>query len=478
MANGSDGNQLVPGGYQPDFGSVELGIDPALARIGRYRGPYNALNPMGLPIVPIDSEMQPVVTSRMPDPRTLTGLAKQPPPGPGAGTVGPGAYDPYPSGTAEAQAIASQIKRLRAAGDNASADNLQRALEGIRAGGWKPPSRPGDPTNITVPPPESNSLAPGGAVSTGRPQVQVQPPNALAPTGATPAAPVVDPDAGKFLPDGTPVSVAKRFLRQHESGPHGYNAAFGYSDGLPAGFSVSSTGYPLLEGKPIPPSMYGGRYVDPKTGKPMISHAKGMYQNQPGSWDEGVAGLAKEGVVINDFSPESQERVNTWLLQKHGMSPWAPFNDSLNAAYNAYKSSGKEPQFSGPLAYWEPGYTPGAMASERRPGGQGLGGRASGGTQIDLPVTAPAPPTQRQYEPPPDLSSEGGMGGALKGMYLMQLFNQMAQGRKLTPVHVDYDPFKVREVTRQQSPNYSLSVGVQGIGAGLGPGTRLGYYGT
>src|SRR5215471_11483042 len=63
MANGT-GNDLVPGGYQPDFGSVDLAISPDLERLGRYRGPYNALNPMGLPIAPIDSEMRPVGASR------------------------------------------------------------------------------------------------------------------------------------------------------------------------------------------------------------------------------------------------------------------------------------------------------------------------------------------------------------------------------------------------------------------------------
>jgi hypothetical protein len=279
------------------------------------------------------------------------------------------------------------------------------------------------------------------------------------------------------MADGTPVSVAKRFIRQYDAGPQGYNAAWGYRYGLPAGTPANDVGFPIFEGRPIPDSMYGGKYHG------MVSHAFGIGQFQEATWRRAAEGLAKEGTVIKDYSPESQEKIKTWLLMHDGMSHWIggdpPYNAAMKAAYDEYKRTGKEPTFSGPLAYWEPGYKPGA-ATFSRPSGAS--------TRLPLSVTAPEtkPGTEtetkpeREYDKPPSPEEiEGTTIRSLRGLYLLSMFNQMAQGRKLTPVPVDYDPWKVREVARGGQPsNYGLSVGVQGIGTGVGPFTKFGVYGS
>jgi hypothetical protein len=247
------------------------------------------------------------------------------------------------------------------------------------------------------------------------------------------------------LPDGTPVSVAKRFLRQYEADPAGYSSAWGYKGGLPSGLPVDEHGFPVFEGKPIGSQYYGGRYAG------QVSHAAGMYQWQPSTWRDAVTAMAKDGIEIKDFSPESQEKVATYMLERQGLgTAWLPFNSKLTAAYNQYKQSGQEPRFTGPLAYWEQGYTGGSGSS----GGRGGSTPKLPGGPIPLEVNAPSstesPRGHSIYETQgPDLSP-GSLGADLRRGMLFSMLGKMMQGVKFTPV--DYDPFKVEQTKGAPDP--------------------------
>jgi len=168
--------------------------------------------------------------------------------------------------------------------------------------------------------------------------------------------------------------------------------------------------------------------------------------------------LAKQGININNFSPENQEKVATYLLQTEGMGPWAPYNARLASAYNAYRGSGTEPaDLAGrPLAYWEKGYKPGATFG----GGTGTTkdpavlpevnqGGAGGGTGGPAGGYEPAPT--------PNTISDA----TIRRSLMLQMLGQALKGMKLTPMQVGYDPFKVQQAGEPRTG--PVQIPVQGL---------------
>jgi hypothetical protein len=265
-----------------------------------------------------------------------------------------------------------------------------------------------------------------------------------------------DPDAGLTLPDGTPVSIAKRLIRLHEPGSQGYNAAFG-QHGLPADYKTDAYGFPIWGGNPVG-NMYGGRFAGQN------SRAAGMFQFEPGTWKNAVLGLRQEGVNITDFSPKSQETVATYLLQHEGMGPWAPWNHLLSADYNRYKQTGFVPEGG----YGQPGMVPPAgpyMTGDRvDDSGYNIGGalafapprpsqvsdgqpQVAGGPAVNTGGEAGAGPagdpnSQRVKDISDNFANsqaEGGLGGMSPGMQALYLLGATSRFH-ITPV--SYDPFK------------------------------------
>jgi hypothetical protein len=209
---------------------------------------------------------------------------------------------------------------------------------------------------------------------------------------------------------------------------------------------VDEHGFPVFEGKPIGSQFYGGRY----TGQ--VSHAAGMYQWQPATWRDAVAAMAKDGIQIKDFSPQSQEQVATYMLEHEGLNKaWLPFNDRLAAAYNQYKQSGQEPRFVGPLAYWEQGYT-GAPGGAGGGGGGGVGGTTStgGSGRPGDPATFTTNVTGgqgggQQGVSPQDIIARGAVDAArFRRLALFQAAAQAINAMKSKPVQSGYDPSRAR----------------------------------
>jgi hypothetical protein len=240
------------------------------------------------------------------------------------------------------------------------------------------------PTATTQAPP--NQLAPQPPAS-----LQLKPGGAASPVQRATAD--ADPDAGLVLPDGTPVSVAKRLIRMHEPGSAGYNAAYNERAGLPAGYRTTETGFPIWRGNMGPAG---------------ISHGAGMYQYQQGTWDP----IARE-LGISDFNPESQEKVTSAILQRRGMADWAPFNPKLAAAYQNYKRTGQLPDRP------DPGQ---AMYGTTGPGGGdlGAGGWGPAPTYAGAPEGSgftsgltPGSLTRAATAPPLPGATDGYLAGAL-----------------------------------------------------------------
>jgi hypothetical protein len=245
--------------------------------------------------------------------------------------------------------------------------------------------------------------------------------------GQTPA-PQVDPDAGLFLPDGTPVSVAKRLIQAHEPGAQGYNAAFGQAGGLPAGYKTGPNGFPEWAGNEVG-DLYGGAYKGQK------SRAAGMYQFEPGTWNP-----IAEKLGITDFSPQSQERVASALLQQSGMTPWAPYNPRLAAAYSQYKGGGQGNVLTtqGPANTLTPASAPQDWS--------GLKANA-------LAAIPSAGPTSS-----PQINVNLGPSGAQGEMSPYQRLTQMSLIQQLTAkgthqfIPVDYDPWKYTPQAQARGP--------------------------
>jgi hypothetical protein len=75
---------------------------------------------------------------------------------------------------------------------------------------------------------------------------------------------------------------------------------------------LSPTGFPQWPGRPGPRGQ---------------SHAAGLYQFEPGTWDPVATRLG-----ITDFKPESQRRVFDEVYREGGYGAWAPYNPRLAAA--------------------------------------------------------------------------------------------------------------------------------------------------
>lgn len=160
-----------------------------------------------------------------------------------------------------------------------------------------------------------------------------------------PNDPPADPDAGMVKGTNVPVAIAKQFIRAYEPDQRwGYNSAWGLDQkgGLTGNEPLDAYGFPQYGGAPIG-NVYGGRWSKD------TSSAAGMYQVQPKTWQDAVAGLRNEGVnVTNFFNPQDQEHVGGWLLRNNGMSDWLPYNKDLRTAWNAYLKTGVMPTLQQP----------------------------------------------------------------------------------------------------------------------------------
>lgn len=303
-------------------------------------------------------------------------------------------------------------------------------------------------------------------------QPQQQPPPGRQPTEVGQA----DPDAARYV-HGTniPIAVAKQFIRGYEPGPMGYRAAWGVKGGLPENVATDETGFPTAQAYPGAPigGAYGGAYA-----QGTMSHAAGMYQVEPATWKTAVEGLAKEGVTIKDFSPQSQEQVASWLLENQGMQPWAgvgpsgvPFNANLKSAWEEYQKTGQMPKLTAPADY--AGFHGGGpIYAGDTSGGYGVGGALA---------FAPRGPTGGPAQSPEaNPNAAGGPGGApqvqltpaerafqqmtkgqqsMRGYQMLALLAAMGKGH---PVTSGYNPANAM-------PHLALHETPMGGGAGWSP---------
>jgi hypothetical protein len=107
-------------------------------------------------------------------------------------------------------------------------------------------------------------------------------------------------------------------VRQYEGG-NNYNVGFGGADLSNA--ALSPTGFPQWPGKMGPQG---------------ISHAAGVYQFEPATWDKYAKPLG-----ITDFSAPSQDAVFKAAYTAEGGSPWLPYNSKLRAATAAATGNNK-----------------------------------------------------------------------------------------------------------------------------------------
>lgn len=282
-----------------------------------------------------------------------------------------------------------------------------------------PTQQPPTTNQLTSPQPQQPQQPAGPLVShlqlTPQPQpdsLQYQPGQQPPPGRQPTEVGQADPDATRYV-QGTniPIAVAKQLIRGFEPGAAGYRAAWGVKGGLPENVETDQYGFPTAKAYPGAPigGAYGGAYP-----AGTMSHAAGMYQVEPKTWQTAVQGLAAEGITIKDFSPQSQEQVASWLLEHQGMSPWAgvgpsgvPFNANLKAAWEQYQQTGKLPTNLSSPGDYAGFHGGGPIYAGDTSGGYGVGGA------LAFAPRGPAGPTGGPAQnPEANPNAAGGPGGA------------------------------------------------------------------
>lgn len=106
-------------------------------------------------------------------------------------------------------------------------------------------------------------------------------------------------------------------------------------------------GYSGVDLSNAPLNKYGFPIWSGAMGPAGISHAAGLYQFEPKTWEEGASALG-----ITDFSPASQKKVYDYTREKYGEAPWAasaPLKPGEHRWVGAPSGGGGQPLYLGTL---------------------------------------------------------------------------------------------------------------------------------